>query len=99
LSLLAADLRRRARGRADRCRGAGRGLGDGHHGLEKLTKYERAAGSFKGWLLHITRWRIADQFRKRAPAALRVSGAQVYLVRHRLSGLVKKAVTAVEKQR
>src|SRR5262245_375657 len=22
-------------------------------------------GSFKGWLLHITRWRIADQFRKR----------------------------------
>ena len=24
-------------------------------------------GSFKGWLLQITRWRIADQFRKRAP--------------------------------
>jgi RNA polymerase sigma factor (sigma-70 family) len=139
---------------------------------KNITKYERAAGSFKGWLLHITRWRIADQFRKRAPAdqprparddsrratatidrvpdgfdldaaweeewqrnvlaaalervkrqvdakhyqifdcvvlkhwpvtkvaaALRVSVAQVYLVRHRLSGLVKKAVTAVEKQR
>ena len=28
-------------------------------------KYDRALGSFKGWLLHITRWRIADQFRKR----------------------------------
>jgi RNA polymerase sigma factor (sigma-70 family) len=28
-------------------------------------KYDPALGSFKGWLLHITRWRIADQFRKR----------------------------------
>jgi len=35
---------------------------------KNITKYERDAGSFKGWLLHITRWRIADQFRKRAPA-------------------------------
>jgi len=26
-----------------------------------------AHGSFKGWLLHTTRWRIADQFRKRLP--------------------------------
>jgi RNA polymerase sigma-70 factor (ECF subfamily) len=34
---------------------------------KNITKYEREAGSFKGWLLHITRWRIADQFRKRAP--------------------------------
>src|SRR2546422_171574 len=25
-------------------------------------------GSFKGWLLNLTRWRIADQFRKRSPA-------------------------------
>jgi len=33
-------------------------------------KYDPAAGSFKGWLLHITRWRIADQFRKRLPAAI-----------------------------
>src|SRR6267143_4658473 len=24
-------------------------------------------GSFKGWLLHTTRWRIADQLRKRPP--------------------------------
>jgi RNA polymerase sigma-70 factor (ECF subfamily) len=30
-------------------------------------RYDPAAGSFKGWLLHITRWRIADQFRKRQP--------------------------------
>ena len=35
---------------------------------KNITRYERAAGSFRGWLLHITRWRIADQFRKRAPA-------------------------------
>ncbi len=30
-------------------------------------KYDPAVGSFKGWLLQITRWRIADQFRKRPP--------------------------------
>lgn len=30
-------------------------------------RYDPAIGSFKGWLLHITRWRIADQFRKRQP--------------------------------
>ena len=35
---------------------------------KNITKYERTAGSFKGWLLHITRWRIADQYRQRAPA-------------------------------
>jgi RNA polymerase sigma factor (sigma-70 family) len=28
-------------------------------------KYDPAIGSFKGWLLQITRWRVADQFRKR----------------------------------
>jgi len=28
-------------------------------------KYDPAVGSFKGWLLHITRCRIADQLRKR----------------------------------
>jgi len=31
-------------------------------------KYDPAIGSFKGWLLNITRWRIADQFRKRKRA-------------------------------
>ena len=34
---------------------------------KNISKYEREAGSFKSWLLHITRWRIADQFRKRSP--------------------------------
>jgi RNA polymerase sigma-70 factor (ECF subfamily) len=34
--------------------------------IDKL-KYDPAVGSFRGWLLQITRWRIADQFRKREP--------------------------------
>lgn len=28
-------------------------------------EYDRTSGSFKGWLLQLTRWRIADQVRKR----------------------------------
>ncbi len=28
-------------------------------------KYDPALGSFKGWLLKLTQWRIADQYRKR----------------------------------
>lgn len=35
--------------------------------IDKL-RYDPAIGSFKGWLLNITRWRIADQFRKRRPS-------------------------------
>jgi len=34
--------------------------------IDKL-RYDPSVGSFKGWLLHMTRWRIADQFRKRQP--------------------------------
>src|SRR5437870_13042270 len=34
-------------------------------------RYDPAIGAFKGWLLHITRWRIADQFRKRDPVEAR----------------------------
>src|SRR5438132_10138019 len=30
-------------------------------------KTDPAHGSFKGWLMHTTRWRIADQFRRRTP--------------------------------
>src|SRR5213076_378246 len=30
-------------------------------------RYDPAIGSFKGWMLQITRWRIVDQFRKREP--------------------------------
>ena len=30
-------------------------------------KYDPAIGSFKGWLLKMTRWRILDQLRKRGP--------------------------------
>jgi RNA polymerase sigma-70 factor (ECF subfamily) len=32
-------------------------------------QYDPAIGSFKAWLLTLTRWRIQDQFRKRQPAA------------------------------
>jgi len=28
-------------------------------------KYDPALGSFKGWLLHLTRWKVSDQFRHR----------------------------------
>jgi RNA polymerase sigma-70 factor (ECF subfamily) len=38
-------------------------------------RYDPAIGSFKGWLLNITRWRIADQFRKRRPADARASAS------------------------
>jgi len=31
--------------------------------------YDPSIGSFKGWLLNLTRWRILDQFRKRQPVA------------------------------
>ena len=30
-------------------------------------KYDRKIGSFKTWLMNMTRWRITDQFRKRGP--------------------------------
>ncbi|HEX4083481.1 MAG TPA: sigma-70 family RNA polymerase sigma factor [Chthoniobacteraceae bacterium] len=30
-------------------------------------QYDPARGSFKGWLLQIARWRVADQLRKRLP--------------------------------
>jgi RNA polymerase sigma factor (sigma-70 family) len=33
-------------------------------------KRDRKFGSFKGWLRNLTRWRIADQLRKRTPSLL-----------------------------
>ena len=43
---------------------------------KKGQKYDPDKGSFKTWLMNITRWRIADQFRKknRNPAAQNQSG-------------------------
>jgi RNA polymerase sigma-70 factor (ECF subfamily) len=35
---------------------------------KNVGKYDPKGGSFKGWLLNTTRWRITDQFRKRDPA-------------------------------
>lgn len=32
-------------------------------------KYDPSLGSFKAWLFTMTRWRIADEFRKREPAS------------------------------
>jgi len=43
---------------------------------KKGQTYDPGKGSFKGWLMNITRWRISDQFRKkqRNPAAFSQSG-------------------------
>jgi DNA-directed RNA polymerase specialized sigma24 family protein len=35
----------------------------------KDFQYDRARGSFKGWLLQLTGWQIANQSRKRLPVA------------------------------
>ena len=41
-------------------------------------KRDRQLGSFKGWLKNLTRWRIADQLRKRDPTAgvIKETGAE-----------------------
>jgi len=36
---------------------------------KNIGRYDKKAGSFKSWLLQLTRWRIIDQVRKRSPAA------------------------------
>jgi len=36
-----------------------------------ISKYDKNAGSFKSWLMQLTRWRIVDQVRKRGPAGQR----------------------------
>ena len=43
-------------------------------------KYDRSLGSFKSWLLKLTRWRITDQYRKRDPlrAACTIPGENGY---------------------
>ncbi len=43
----------------------------------KIADFKAApeSGSFKGWLLQMTRWRIADQVRKRQPHEFNVDGA------------------------
>lgn len=40
---------------------------------EQKYQYDPKPGSFKGWLLHTTRWRIQDQFRKRKRHGAEVS--------------------------
>jgi RNA polymerase sigma-70 factor (ECF subfamily) len=41
-------------------------------------KYNPAHGSFKYWLLNITRWRITDQYRKRPPRARQPTAADTH---------------------
>jgi RNA polymerase sigma-70 factor (ECF subfamily) len=58
-------------------------------------RYDPAVGSFKGWLLNITRWRIADQFRKRLPEApqhRRVDDTRVTGTMDRFAGADSKAL-------
>lgn len=52
-------------------------------------KRDRALGSFKGWLRNLTRWRIADQLRKRDPAAAPLSGEMTELPEEKDAGLEK----------
>jgi RNA polymerase sigma factor (sigma-70 family) len=44
-------------------------------------KYDPSIGSFKSWLLHTTRWRISDQFRKRIPEGASASPNPITLTR------------------
>ena len=38
-------------------------------------RYDPALGSFKGWLLNLTRWRIVDQMRQRGPRGRKGAGS------------------------
>jgi RNA polymerase sigma factor (sigma-70 family) len=51
-------------------------------------KYDRENGSFKSWLLNTTRWRIADQFRKREPISVSHSSSGDADTRTRTAGKV-----------
>lgn len=45
-------------------------------------KYDASKGSFKKWLLGLTKWRITDQFRKRQPDSAQESSSG-YALKHR----------------
>jgi RNA polymerase sigma-70 factor (ECF subfamily) len=59
-------------------------------------KRDRDLGSFKGWLRNITRWRIADQLRKRFPMAAAEDGSARPAGVPRLEELVDPAVPVLD---
>lgn len=61
-------------------------------------KYNRDTGSFKGWLLNMTRWRISDQLRKREPTVAHesVSDADVLLDTSTLERMAGPANSDIE---
>ena len=60
---------------------------------QKEHRYDPKSGSFKSWLMNQTRWRIADQFRRRAKqhvhALLDMDPAQEQQRRHPVVGQVE----------
>jgi RNA polymerase sigma factor (sigma-70 family) len=54
-------------------------------------RYNPEGGSFKAWLLQITRWRIQDQFRKRLPPEV------VYEPSDRMEQVIDPAGSALER--
>ena len=43
---------------------------------KNIGRFDSKAGSFKAWLLQLTRWRVVDQFRKRQPADAAARGGK-----------------------
>ena len=61
-------------------------------------KYDPAIGSFKTWLLNMTRWRIADQVRKRLPlAAVQENQDEVLLEEYENLGAANEVSPDLEK--
>lgn len=60
-------------------------------------KYDRKNGSFKAWLMNTTRWRIADQFRKRQHWGTSSASADGDAKEQPLDELIEQAAENVER--